>query len=440
MIDVTERAEPYSRHIRGVGASARHRLALFCFLGRGHLDPMIAVGRRLAGRGHDVTVFHLAIAQAAVERAGLKFAPLDNHEPDGPDTFPARWSLKGFETAAHVTRHAVRVLREAPAALASSGIDAVVGDQLDIAAGTVAELAGVPHVTVCCAPPIYLHPALPPPYFRWQASGAWWARARNRFGNAAIRALARPAMTAINHARRNWGLRDLRRVDDAWSVPMIAQLPESLEFERPPEWRGVVYTGQFRDDHPAAAVRFPWHQLDGRPLIYASMGTIRNRDAQTFRTIADAVSEVDAQLVLSLGGGRLLPSAFSSLPSNTLCVHYAPQRALLRRAVLVVNCAGLNTTLDALHAGVPIVGIPVAEDQPGVAARIDRAGVGAIVPAHRLNRRRLREAIERVLREPDYRRAALRYRTAFAAIDGAGAAATAIEAMLGDPTTRRKIA
>ena len=48
-------------------------------------------------------------------------------------------------------------------------------------------------------------------------------------------------------------------------------------------------------------IEFPWQKLDGRPLIYASMGTLQNRQKPIFETIAAACAGLDAQLRLSLG-------------------------------------------------------------------------------------------------------------------------------------------
>lgn len=114
---------------------------------------------------------------------------------------------------------------------------------------------------------------------------------------------------------------------------------------------------------------FPWHQLNGKPLIYASLGTIQNQQLDLFARIAEACSHLDAQLVIALGGGSN-PNALPSLPGHPLVVGFAPQLALLQRAALTITHAGLNTVLESLRCGVPMVAIPIANDQPGVAARV----------------------------------------------------------------------
>jgi MGT family glycosyltransferase len=400
------------------------RLGLFCFLGRGHLDPCLALARTLQGRGHQVTVFHLTIAQAAITTAGLGFYPLDAHERvnDGASGGAARrpWA----RTVAAVATHARRVLDEAPAALLRTGVEAVIADQLDVAAGTVAAKVGLPFVSVSCGPPVYLDDSTPPSYF---GAAATATRQVNCRANALFERIARPVLSLLNARRAEWKLGPLRQVNDLFSPrAIVTQLPEILELPRvkPPH---LFYTGPFKDDVGEKNVGFDLGRLDGRPLIYASMGTIRNDVPDVFRMIADACAHRDAQLVLSLGGGPVRGRDLGPLPGSPIVATYVRQRELLRRAILTINCAGLNTSLDSLACGVPIVAIPVAEDQPGVAARIARAGVGVVVPFAMRSAARLRDAVDRVLDEPAYTGAARRVQGELTCLHGAVRAAELIE-------------
>ena len=70
---------------------------------------------------------------------------------------------------------------------------------------------------------------------------------------------------------------------------------------------------------------------------------------------------------------------------------------------LCITQAGLNTALEALAQGVPMVAIPVGYDQPGVPTRIAYHGVGEVVEMDSLTARRLCELIARVRSNPAYR-------------------------------------
>jgi MGT family glycosyltransferase len=174
---------------------------------------------------------------------------------------------------------------------------------------------------------------------------------------------------------------------------------------------------------------FPWERLTGQPLFYASLGTIQNRQLDRFVTLAEACRHLDAQLVISLGGG-CAPEDLPPLPGSPLVVGRAPQLELLQRASLTISHGGLNTVLESLAAGVPLVAIPIANDQPGVAARLVWSGAGAVVPLRRLTAPRLRAAIERVLADGEVRAQAQRLQAAIQRCGGVGRAADLIERAL----------
>ena len=181
-------------------------------------------------------------------------------------------------------------------------------------------------------------------------------------------------------------------------------------------------------------VDFPYAQLTGKPLIYASLGTLQNRLQHVFQDIAQACVGLDAQLVISLGNG-IAAASLPKLAGNPIVVNYAPQFELLQRAALVITHAGLNTTLGSLSNAVPMVAIPISLDQPGVAARIAWTGTGEVVPLAKLSDLRLRETIERVLTVDAYKQNALRLQSAIRSAGGVSRAADIAEqaAQTGQP-------
>jgi len=107
--------------------------------------------------------------------------------------------------------------------------------------------------------------------------------------------------------------------------------------------------------------------------------------------IAEACSGLDLQLVISLGGGQD-PALLGDLPGDPVVVGYAPQLELIRRSALTISHGGLNTVLESLAQGVPMVVLPVAYDQPGVGARVEWSGVGRSIPIGGLTVDRLHDA------------------------------------------------
>ncbi|MGB3510899.1 MAG: nucleotide disphospho-sugar-binding domain-containing protein [Microcoleaceae cyanobacterium] len=209
-------------------------------------------------------------------------------------------------------------------------------------------------------------------------------------------------------------------------LAQISHQPAELEFPREnlPQW--FHFTGPYHYSGSREPVSFPWDKLTGKPLIYASMGTVQNRLIDVFYKIAAACDGLDAQLVISLGGSAT-PESLPNLPGNPLVVEYAPQLEILRKVTLTITHAGMNTTLECLHNAVPMVAIPIANDQPGIAARIAWSGVGEVVPLKRFTVPRLQKAISLVLTQPSYKQNALRLQSAIVRAGGVTRAADIIE-------------
>jgi MGT family glycosyltransferase len=140
--------------------------------------------------------------------------------------------------------------------------------------------------------------------------------------------------------------------------------------------------------------------------------------------------------VISLGGGQD-PALMGELPGDPVVVGYAPQLELIRRSALTISHGGLNTALESLERGVPMVVLPVTYDQPGVGVRVERSGVGRSIPVGRLTVDRLRDAVRLVLGDPAYRKRAGRLQSSIEAADGLNRAADLIEAAFG--TVRRAV-
>jgi hypothetical protein len=70
------------------------------------------------------------------------------------------------------------------------------------------------------------------------------------------------------------------------------------------------------------------------------------------------------------------PSGLLQVPTDDLRKHLRSER---ENWSCESNPDGLNTTLESLAQGVPMVAIPIGYNQPGIAARIAHHGVGEFV-------------------------------------------------------------
>jgi zeaxanthin glucosyltransferase len=412
------------------------RLGAFCFPGTGHLNPLTALARCLQQRGHTVIIFGIADVEARVKSAGVDFCLIGQSDyPPGTlqELDRQLGEMKGLQvirfTMERISNTARMVLRDGLEAVRNANLDALLVDEADMA-NNIAEYLGLPFVSLALIPPLLKDNRYPPFYFGWSGSQRWWCRLRNGIAIRVLTRVASPIFAAVNERRAAWGLKIDREPDEALSkLAQITQLPRALEFEINPLPPHLHYTGPFVDAAFRPAVDFAWDKLDGRPLVYASLGTLQNRSLEIFRKIAAACADLNVQLVLSLGGG-LDPERLGTLNGDPLVVSFAPQLELVKRASVVITHAGLNTVLESLAVGVPLVCIPLGNDQPGVASRVATHGAGVVVPPRRASVARLRSAVRTVLEDDSYRRAARKLQAAMSEIDGLEQAADIVEDVL----------
>ena len=255
-----------------------------------------------------------------------------------------------------------------------------------------------------CAPPRLLG-ATPLGLYGWPHETTPEALARNVAGLQTFEQLRGPVV-AIAQAYADRDELDIDLSNPAATsceLATITQTPKEFDFPIPELPPGFHYSGPLHDNEGREPIPFSWEKLNGKPLIYASMGTLVNGLENVYRTILEAVSEFpDMQAVLSIGR-NVDPNELGPIPENTIVVPIAPQIELLKRATLCITHAGLNTTLESLAQGVPLVAVPVGYDQPGVASRIAYHGVGEFVELGDLSKQRLSELIARVTSNPSYR-------------------------------------
>jgi UDP:flavonoid glycosyltransferase YjiC (YdhE family) len=384
-----------------------------------------------------VVIYGIADCEAPVRAAGVEFYRI------GAEDYPTGTlralderlgQLKGLATfkftVERVKNTARMILRDGPDAVRKTRVEALLVDEADMG-GNVAEYLGLPFVSIAMFPPLVQDDRIPPFCFGWAAGQDAMSRLRNELGFRLLSKVAAPIFKVVNDQRRAWGLPPLKRSTDALSkLAQIAQLPVALEFDVPGRPAVLHYTGPFVDPSQRPAVDFPWDQLDGRPLVYASLGTLQNGSESIFRTIAEACSGLHAQLVISLGGG-LDPARLGILAGDPLVVRYAPQLEIVKRAAAVITHAGLNTVLESLAEGVPLVALPLGNDQPGVASRVRARGAAVVIPQQKLTPGKLRSALQTVLENPAYRDSARKLQSAFQQVDGLNRAADIIEQTFG---------
>ncbi len=390
---------------------------------------MLALAAGLRARGHAVTFVAQADVGPLVRGQGSAFAPVGagSHPPGTLDGMAARLGattgLLGIRAViADVARMTDMLCREAPGCLRAIGATAIIADQTEAAGGLVARHLALPHVSVANALLVNREPGVPPPFTAWPYATTEWAIRRNRGGYRVADWLMAPVRAVIRHHARGWALGPLDAVEDCLSPTLqLSQTTEGFDWPRRDAPPALAHVGPLRGPE-----RGTWPDGCGRPHVFCSLGTLQGGRFSIFRAVAEACLRLDLPLVIA-HGGKLAAAQVAALPGAPTVAPFVPQRAVLGRAALAITHGGLNTTLDALAAGVPLLVVPLAFEQGAIAARVARSGAGMAIQA-RTTAPRVEAAIRRVTAEPSYRARAAVLRDEIARAGGVARAVALIEA------------
>ncbi len=396
----------------------------------------MAVARGLEERGHQTTFFTIPDIEDVLNHFGFRMVAIgEDFLPKGTlrELSNQQALLKEEEAFDAFLNQMIGLAnisyRDLPSRVTEAKIDVLLVDQLFPGGATVAEHLGLPYVSIASAAPINRSRSLPPPNLSWDYDPTPAGRERDRMGWEGAKQAFQKWTKVENEQRQQRNLEALEDVlEDSFSpYAQIVQMPQGFDFPRedPPPF--FTHVGPLTHPETRRSVDFPWAQLDGRPVIFASLGTMQNGLEWVFRTILEATAELDFQLVLSTGGGPITELTRDTAPNNAIVVNYAPQFDLLGKASLCITHAGLNTTLEALTHRVPLVAIPITHDQPGVASRIRWSGCGKSIDLGSLNTASLQEAILSVTSDPSYRQKAMQLSSEISKLKPLDAACDIIE-------------
>ena len=168
---------------------------------------------------------------------------------------------------------------------------------------------------------------------------------------------------------------------------------------------------------------FDWEGLErrtGQPKILVSIGTTFDHEHKKsfFAKVIEAFAEEPLTVVVVSD-----PSLFDKWPENFIVQRNVPQLELLPYLDAVVCHGGHNTVCETLTNGLPMVVVPIAYDQSHVAGRVVRVGAGLRLNFNRFKSKHLKEAVEEILNNDSFGKAAQQMGLSFEEAGGTETAA-----------------
>ena len=397
------------------------RVLLGAFGDPGHAFPMLALGRALRARGHDVALQTWGRWRQYVEGEGVEFVAAPEYH-----VFPTREKpLKPYEAVARATG----TTREL---VASWAPEVVVADVLTLAPALAAELEDVPWATL--VPHVDPRPAdgFPPYSLGARLPRTAGGRALWRLIDPMVRRGAERGRVELNETRRRLGLPALGHVHGGISrqLCLIGTFPQ-LEYPRPVAEPATHVVGPLQWEPPYEDVELP---PGDAPLVLIAPSTSQDPSHKLLRAALAGLADAPVRVLASWN--RRLPDRGLRVPANARLVEWVSYSRTMPRCDVVVCHGGHGTVLRALTAGCAVVVCPAAGDMNENAARIDWADAGVRLPRRLCSPRSVRLAVARALAEPELR-ARARKLAAWAATHDAGAQSVdLIEALSGGGASR----
>lgn len=171
-------------------------------------------------------------------------------------------------------------------------------------------------------------------------------------------------------------------------VPNIENYDDSYIFVGPP-----IYKKKYN-------VEFPFDKLEGKKVIYISMGTIfGNHSDELNQIFFKSFGDTDAVVVMAAYN---VDTSKYEVPENFIIKNYVPQLEILKYSSVAITHAGMNSIGDLLYNKVPFVSIPLGADQFYLSNRAGELGATIVLDVNNLSPEILRSSVEKVLSDSGY--------------------------------------
>lgn len=166
--------------------------------------------------------------------------------------------------------------------------------------------------------------------------------------------------------------------------------------------------------------------LGSRPVVYATLGTVFNKDTSPLRTIIEALREEPVELIVTVGRDQD-PAQFGALPSHVHVERYIPQSLLLPRCALAILHGGYSSVQSTVAAGVPSLIVPLGADQPMNAQAAAALGMARVLLPEALTPESIRQQVREMLADGGYRERARKVQAEALALPGLEGALALLE-------------
>ena len=355
----------------------------------GHISPTLPIVQQLADRGDTVIYYVPESFRETVEAVGAEFRgfPLESFKIAGGGTVTLSADERIAMLPFTMARRSMQVVPQLVESIKALNPDCLVYNTLHLWARCVARVLGVRAIGLRSYHAPRERPSGGGPFT--MAKLADLTAAADRKLDQLARVFGQPPLTlkrlagAVEELTLVFMPREFQQGADAFDERFVFVGP-SLRANGPERWF------------------FPGQSADSPTRIYVSLGTLRNNQPEFYGICLRAFDSSEWQVVMSVGH-QIDIRALGPTPASFVVMPSAPQLELLPNVDAFVTHGGLNSTMESLYFGVPLVVIPSIREQRLTARRVQEMGLGLVLDHGGLTPESLREAVRTVARDPEIR-------------------------------------
>lgn len=383
------------------------KIVFFCIPAHGHTNPTLGVVRELVERGHEVWYYSYNTFREKIESAGARFVACDDYDKE-QHLDPKDAARVGKDLA-----FSTQILVDTTLALDDMVCkdmerlqpDCIVADSMAVWGKAVALKLNIPFVSSTTTFAFNQHSAK----ILKQSVG-------ELFGMIF-------SMSKIN--------KNIKRLQDkGYPVKSVLDIIQNDD-----KTDTIVYTSpEFQPCADTFSDKYAFVGPSVRPassritkekekLVYISMGTVNNDMMKFYKNCIAALGNTDYQVIMSVGNLVDIES-LGHLPENISVFSHVDQIAVLAQADAFLSHCGMNSVNESLYYQVPLVMYPQTSEQGGVAARVEQLGAG--IRLQKNTESMIREAVDKLISDSQYRENAVKISDGFKKCVGAKGAADKI--------------
>ncbi|MCY8857088.1 macrolide family glycosyltransferase [Bacillus atrophaeus] len=355
----------------------QHHITIINIPAYGHVNPTLALVEKLCEKGHRITYATTEEFAPAVQQAGAR--PLLYETTISVDPQQIKELMEKNETPLMFLKESLGILPQLEELYKDDQPDLIVYDFIALAGKLLADKLQVPAVRLCSS------------------------YAQNESFQMGTEEMLKQVKEAEAEFQAFLEQENLPAVSfEQLAIPEafnIVFMPRSFQI------KNETFDDRFCFIGPSLGKRSEQERLllkekGDRPLMLISLGTAFNAWPEFYQMCMEAFGGSEWHVIMSVGKS-IEPDSLGDIPDNFTVRQRVPQLDVLTEADVFISHGGMNSTMEAMNEGVPLVVIPQMHEQELTAQRVEELGLGIYLPKEEVSVPRLQQAIGNIFSDKE---------------------------------------